>query len=66
MSPIQYKTEEELIEKAVSILLKELGPVDTNRFMTMPQKKRMESVRRHRQWQKSVSKEELFKELFPS
>jgi hypothetical protein len=66
MRPIQYKTEEELIEKAVSILLKELGPVDTNRFMTMPQKKRMESVRRHREWQKSLSKEELFKELFTS
>lgn len=64
MNRAQYKTEEELVEKAVSILLKELGPVETSRFMTLPQKKRSESVRRHRDWQKGLNKEEFFRDIF--
>lgn len=61
---VQYKTEEELIEKAVAILMRELGPVETNRFITLPQKKRVESVHRHRQWQKGLNKDEFFREIF--
>jgi hypothetical protein len=64
MSRVQYKTEEELVEKAVSILLKELGPVETSRFMTLPQKRRTESLRRHREWQKSLDREAFFREIF--
>lgn len=64
MNRAQYKTEEELVEKAISILLKELGPVETSRFMTLPQKRRVESIRRHREWQKSLNKEEFFRDIF--
>ena len=61
---VQYKTEEELVEKAVSILLKELGPIETSRFMNLPQKKRIESVRRHRQWQQTLNKQDFLKTIF--
>ncbi len=60
----QYKTEEELVKKAITVLLKELGPVETSRFMTLPQKNRIESVRRHREWQKSLDKNEFLRDIF--
>ena len=61
---LKYITEEELVAKAVSALLKELGPVETSRFMTLPQKKRIESVKRHRDWQKTLNKDEFFRTIF--
>lgn len=60
----QYLSEEELIRRAMSALLKELGPVETNRFLTLPQKKRIDSVKRHRQWQKGLDKEAFFYKVF--
>jgi hypothetical protein len=36
---------------------KELGPVDTVRFVIMPKKKQMDSVIRHREWQSTLSKD---------
>lgn len=56
--------EEELVEKAISVLLKELGPVETSRFINLPKKIRMESVRRHREWQKTLDKKKFFSEIF--
>ena len=63
---LKYITEEELVTKAISVLLKELGPVETGRFMTLPQKKRIESVKRHREWQKTLDKDEFFRIIFGS
>jgi len=63
---LKYITEEELVSKAISVLLKELGPVETSRFITLPQKKRIESVKRHRDWQKTLNKDEFFKAIFES
>ena len=39
--------DEQLVEKAVNILVREMGSVDAGRFLSMPQKQRMESVKRH-------------------
>ena len=61
---VKYITEEELVTRAISILLKELGPVETSRFITLPQKKRIESVKRHRDWQNTLNKDEFFRTLF--
>jgi len=36
-----------VIRKAIEVLIKELGPVETIRFINIPKKKRMESVKRH-------------------
>ena len=61
---LKYITEEELVTKAISVLLKEPGPVETGRFMTLPQKKRIESVKRHRDWQKTLNKDDFFRTIF--
>jgi hypothetical protein len=56
--------EEAVIKKGVQVLIKELGPVEALRFMNLPRGKRMESVRRHREWQKLLDKDRFFDEVF--
>jgi len=46
------------------LLLKELGPVEAIRFVNIPKKRRMESVKRYREWQKHLDKEKFFAEVF--
>jgi len=60
----KYMDEEIVIERGVRVLIKELGPVEALRFMNLPKKKRMESVRRHREWQKLLDKKRFFDEVF--
>jgi len=38
----------------------ELGPVETARFLNIQRSKRVESVKRHREWQKSLEKDNFF------
>lgn len=64
MKSVKYLDEEVVIKKAVEILVKELGPVETIRFINMPKKKRLESVKRHREWQKGLNKDRFFDEIF--
>ena len=56
--------EEQLVAKAVEVLIKELGPVEASRFLSLPKKKRLESVKRHRQWQSQLDKDEFFNRVF--
>ena len=56
--------EDELIEKAVGILMRGLGPVETSRFLALPPGKRSESVRRHRAWQAELDKDKFFDVAF--
>ena len=64
MKTEKYMDEEIVIERGVRVLIKELGPVEALRFMNLPKKKRMESVRRHREWQKLLDKKRFFDEVF--
>ena len=64
MKSVKYLDEEVVIKKAVEILIKELGPVETIRFINLPKKRRLESVRRHREWQKLLNKDRFFNEVF--
>ena len=61
---IRYMDEEVVIEKAVKVLMEELGPVEAIRFINLPKKKRIESIRRHREWQKLLDKDRFFSEVF--
>jgi len=58
--------EDVLLKKAIKLLVKELGPVEAIRFINIPRKKRMESVKRHREWQKQLDKEKFYDEVFES
>ena len=64
MKTEKYLNEEDLIRKAIVALIQELGPVETARFVNLPLPKRMESVKRHRRWQKELDKEKFMKEVF--
>lgn len=64
MKSVKYLDEEVVIKKAVEVLIKELGPVETIRFINIPKRKRLESVRRHREWQKLLDKDHFFDEVF--
>jgi hypothetical protein len=59
-----YKDEDQLITKAVDVLVKELGPVEASRFLALPKKKRFESVKRHRRWQAQLQRDEFFDRVF--
>ena len=64
MRSVKYMEEEAVIKKAMEVLIKELGPVEAIRFINIPKKKRVESVKRHREWQKLLDKGRFFKEVF--
>lgn len=59
-----FTDEEQLIAKAVHVLIKELGPVEASRFLALPRKRRVESVKRHRQWQAQLQQDEFFDRVF--
>ena len=59
-----YMDEEILVKKAVQALIEELGPIEATRFISMPRKKRIESVKRHRLWQKNLDTSQFFNKVF--
>lgn len=64
MKTVKYMDEDVVIKKGIEALIKELGPVEAIRFITMPKRKRIDSVRRHREWQKVLNKSKFFAEVF--
>ncbi len=64
MKNIKYLNEEVVIKKAIEVLIKELGPVEAIRFINIPKRKRMESIKRHRKWQQMLDKSMFFDEIF--
>ena len=64
MKALKYMDEEVVIKKGVDILVRELGPVEAMRFLCLPKHKRVESVKRHREWQKCLDKGNFFDEVF--
>jgi hypothetical protein len=64
MKPMKILNEEAIVKRAIDVLMKELGPIETVRFITVSKKKRIESVKRHREWQKYLDKDHFFQEAF--
>lgn len=64
MKTAKYIDEDTLIEESIKALMEKIGPVETIRFMNIPRKKRIGSVKRHREWQKLLDKDKFFKEIF--
>jgi len=64
MRSVKYMDEELMVKKAIKALIGELGPVEANRFINMPRKKRTDSVKRHREWQKQLEKDTFLNEVF--
>jgi hypothetical protein len=64
VSIVKYMAEEIVIKRGVKALIKELGPVEAVRFINLPKRKRVESVKRHRRWQGQLAKDLFFSEVF--
>ena len=64
MKAIKYMDEELMVKKAIKALIMELGPIEANRFINIPREKRIESVKRHREWQKHLDKDRFFDQIF--
>lgn len=64
MSTVKYMNEEIVIKRAMEVLIRELGPVEAIRFINIPKKKRIDSIRRHREWQRLLNKSKFFNEVF--
>jgi hypothetical protein len=59
-----YQDENEVVHKGVKALYRALGPVETGRFLEIAHPKREDSVSAHRKWQKTLNKDDFFKEIF--
>lgn len=64
MKTLKYMNENDVLERGIEVLMKELGPVETVRFLNIPRDRRLESVKRHRDWQKSLNKDDFMKNIF--
>jgi len=59
----QFISEEKLLNQIIHILMEKFGPVETNRFLSLPAQKRIESVKRHRIWQSKLDKDKFFNDI---
>ncbi len=64
MSEHSVMNEEQLIEKAVQLLVRELGSVEASRFLVIPQHKLNYSLKRYHVWQDGLDKETFFDQVF--
>jgi hypothetical protein len=59
-----YLQEDEMVRRAIDALLRDLGPVEATRFLTLPQRRRIDLVARHRLWQEGLDRERFFAQVF--
>ena len=64
MKTSTFISEEQLVSSAIDTLIKKLGAVETNRFLSLMKSNRVDSVRRHKLWQKKLDKEAFFTAVF--
>jgi hypothetical protein len=64
MKAVKYMDEESVLKKGVELLIKGLGPLEAMRFMNLSRERKIDSVKRHRAWQKTLNKEQFFNEVF--
>jgi hypothetical protein len=64
MKAAKYMDEELMLKKGIELLIKGLGPLEAMRFMSLSRERKIDSVKRHRAWQKKLDKDQFFKEVF--
>lgn len=64
MKAVKYMDEKDVINKGIDLLVKGLGPMEAIRFMNLSRERRIDSVKRHRAWQKQLDKDRFFNEVF--
>ena len=64
MKVVKYMDEEIVIKKGVELLIKGLGPMEAIRFMSLTKERKIDSVKRHRAWQKQLDKDRFLNDVF--
>lgn len=64
MKPARYLDEKVVIQRGMQALISTLGSVEAVRFMTLPRERRIDSVKRHREWQDTLNKDDFFNDVF--
>jgi hypothetical protein len=64
MKAEKYLAEDVVVKMGIEALVAALGPVEAARFMSIPKPKKLESVKRHRMWQRSLDKDSFFDDVF--
>lgn len=64
MKATRYMDDDLVVQKGVELLINGLGPLDALRFMHLPRERRIESVKRHRAWQKTLDRQQFFDTVF--
>jgi hypothetical protein len=64
MKAVRYMDDELVMKKGVELLINGLGPLETLRFLSFPREKRIETIKRHRDWQKNLDQKQFFDDLF--
>ncbi len=64
MKAAKYMDEELVLKKGVELLIKGLGPLEVIRFMGLSRERKINSVKRHRTWQKKLDKDQFVTEVF--
>jgi hypothetical protein len=64
MKAAKYMDEELVLKKGVELLIKGLGPLEAMRFISLSRERKIDSVKRHRAWQKKLDKAQFFNEVF--
>lgn len=64
MKAARYMDDELVMKKGVELLINGLGPLEALRFLSFPREKRVETIKRHRDWQKNLDQKQFFDDLF--
>jgi len=64
MKAARYMDDALVIQKGVEFLMQGLGPLETLRFLNLPRECRVDSVKRHREWQKHLDKKQFLDDVF--
>ncbi len=66
MKSTTLMSKKRLLKKGMEVLMRELGPIETSRFLSLFPARHTESVKRHRAWQSKLNKAVFFKQVFDS
>lgn len=59
----QLTDENVLVQEGIAVLMKALGPIETDRFLAHTFGHREESVTRHRKWQSKLNKKNFLDDV---
>ncbi len=63
MKNTRYMEKNKMVRRGIKALYRELGPVEAQRFISMTGSAKIDSVKKHREWQDTQEPEKLLKKV---